>query len=304
MPAKRRGRPKKVGICPADDKCAGCKRGRGCERVKLSQPATSPPAESQPQPEPRKRKAPIQPYVPGELRDCRKDSNEAARKTAKPPPVTESPIVAWLTGAAVNQAIAKAAKSLAEGKSEDVIAQVGSLVEENALLKSDNAVLRNENASLSKRLDKVRAELDAIKRAVARGLNKEDFEFSSHRSIIDELVGKGYGHTLSGERLLRMHAQEVVELILKKAGEDVLKQIELAAAVKDRLTDVNPNKDLPVALAIVESVKSWLKEIKNKFKGRFPNDIRSLYQGVHQAVSLADAKRSDALACSARRVAS
>ena len=31
------------------------------------------------------------------------------------------------------------------------------------------------------------------------------------------------GHTESGERLLRMHAQEVVELILKKAGEDVLK---------------------------------------------------------------------------------
>ena len=56
---------------------------------------------------------------------------------------------------------------------------------------------------------------------------------------------------------------------------------------------MNPNKDLPVALAIVESVKSWLKEIKNKFKGRFPNDICSLYQGVHQAVSLADAKRSD-----------
>jgi hypothetical protein len=121
---------------------------------------------------------------------------------------SESPIVAWLTGAAVNQAIAKAAKSLAEGNSEDVIAQLGSLVEENALLKSDNAVLRNEIASLSKRMDKVRAELDAIKRAVARGLNKEDFEFSSHRSIIDEVVGKGYGHTLSGERLLRMHAQE------------------------------------------------------------------------------------------------
>ena len=42
---------------------------------------------------------------------------------------------------------------------------------ENALLKSDNAVLRNEFASLAKRLEKVRVELDAIKRAVARGLN-------------------------------------------------------------------------------------------------------------------------------------
>ena len=58
----------------------------------------------------------------------------------------ESLIVAWLTGAAVKLAIAKAARSLAEGKSEDVIAQVGSLVEENAFLKSDNAVLRNEIA--------------------------------------------------------------------------------------------------------------------------------------------------------------
>jgi hypothetical protein len=85
-------------------------------------------------------------------------------------------------------------KRFAEGKSEVVIAQVGSLVDENALLKSENAVLRNEIASLAKRLHKVRAELDAIKRAVARGLNTEDFEFSSHRSIIDEIVGKGYGH--------------------------------------------------------------------------------------------------------------
>ena len=134
------------------------------------------------------------------------------RPDAQPSPSpTESPIVAWLTGAALKQAIAKAARSLTEGKSEDVIAQVASLVEENALLKSDNAVLRNEIASLAKRLDKVRAELDAIKRAVARGPNEEDFEFSSHRSIIDEIVGKGYGHTESGERLLRMHTQEVVE---------------------------------------------------------------------------------------------
>ena len=36
-------------------------------------------------------------------------------------------------------------------------------------MKSDNAVLRNEIASLAKRLDKMHAELDAIKRAVARG---------------------------------------------------------------------------------------------------------------------------------------
>ena len=116
----------------------------------------------------------MQPHVPGELRDCRKDSNEAVRKSAKPPPVKESPIVAWLTGAAVKQAIAKAARSLAEGKSEDVIAQVGSLVEENALLKSDMPFfatrLRHSRRGWTKC---VPAELDAIKRAVARALNKK-----------------------------------------------------------------------------------------------------------------------------------
>ena len=156
MPAKRRGRPKKVGICTADDKCAGCIRKTACERVKLAEPATSAPAES---PKPRERHKPkrYEDAFPAEIRDQRESDNEAARKTAKPPPVTESPIVAMLTGAAVKQAIAKAARSLAEGKSEEVIAPVGSLVEENALLKSDNAVLRNEIASFAKRLDKVRA---------------------------------------------------------------------------------------------------------------------------------------------------
>ena len=56
-----------------------------------------------------------------------RSDNEAVRKKLKPPPVKESPIVAWLTGAAVKLAVAKAARSLAEGKAEDVIAQVGSL---------------------------------------------------------------------------------------------------------------------------------------------------------------------------------
>ena len=168
MPAKRRGRPKKVGICPADEKCAGCIRKTGCERVKHAEPATSAPAES---PKPRERHAPerYEDAFPSDIRDQRESDHDAVRKKLKPAPVKESPIVAWLTGAAVKQAIAKAARSLAEGKSEDIIAQVGSVVEENALLKSDNAVLCNEITSLAKRLDKVRAELDAIKRAVARG---------------------------------------------------------------------------------------------------------------------------------------
>ncbi len=139
-PLKRRGRPKKAGIYPAADKCAGCMRKTGCcaqcEHVKHAEPATSAPAES---PKPRERHAPerYEEAFPSEPRDQRlgESDHEAARKKLKPPPVKESPIVAWLTGAAVKLAFAKAARSLAEGKSEDVIAQVGSLVEESAFLK-------------------------------------------------------------------------------------------------------------------------------------------------------------------------
>ena len=38
-----------------------------------------------------------------------------------------------------------------------------------------------------------------------------------------------------------------------------------------------------VALAITESIAVWLKEIKNEFKGRFPDDVRAAYRAVHQA---------------------
>ena len=94
-------------------------------------------AVAEPSPLPAKRESkPAVSFEPSEaVRDWRQPDG-ARRPVAQPKLApTESPIVAWLTGAAVKQAIAKAARSLAEGKSEDVIAQVGSLVEENALLK-------------------------------------------------------------------------------------------------------------------------------------------------------------------------
>ena len=50
----------------------------------------------------------------------------------------------------------------------------------------------------------------------------------------------------------------------------VLEQIKLSTTGKDRLTDVKPNKDVPVALAIVESVKSWMMEIKSDLKRDSP----------------------------------
>ena len=101
-----------------------------------------------------------------------------------------------------------------------------------------------------------------------------------------------------------MHAQEVVELIIKKAGKDVLKQIELAAAVKDRLTDVNPNKDLPVGLAIVKSVKlvqGDQEQVQGQVPQRYLQPLPRRAAGCQLSRCEAFRRRSP---CSARRVAS
>ena len=83
----------------------------------------------------------------------------------------------------------------------------------------------------------VERELDRIKKAVAVGLGTE-FEFGEHRASLVEIVGAGYEHTESGKRLLRLHRAGIVQAIEKKAGSDTLRQLELAAAVKQHITGV------------------------------------------------------------------
>ena len=50
---------------------------------------------------------------------------------------------------------------------------------------------------------------------------------------------------------------------------------------------VEPDKEMYVAIAITESIRAWMKELKSKHQGRFPNDVRAAYRAVHQAVATA-----------------
>ena len=55
--------------------------------------------------------------------------------------------------------------------------------------------------------------------------------------------------------------------------------------MKRRLSPANfePDTDLYVALAITESIRAWMKELKStKYHGRFPNDARAAYRAVHR----------------------
>jgi hypothetical protein len=114
--------------------------------------------------------------------------------------------------------------------------------------------------------DKVTKELEKVKRAAAREIG--DFnDAEDHRAILTAIVGNGYEHDESGRRLLRNHAAAIVEQIEGKAKGDLLKQMQLAEAVKRRLSPANfePEKDLYVALAITESIRAWMKELKSKY---------------------------------------
>jgi len=148
--------------------------------------------------------------------------------------------------------------------------------------------LEQENEAIRKKLDKVTKELEKVKKEAAREIgNFNDAE--DHKAILKAIVGNGYAHDESGRRLLRMHAAAIVEKIQATAKGDLLGQMQLAEAVKRRLSPANfePDKDLYVALAIAESIRAWMKELKSKYHGRFPNEVRAAYRAVHQAVATA-----------------
>ena len=108
------------------------------------------------------------------------------------------------------------------------------LAEVNGQLRAELRPAHAQHARFEQRLQSARAELGKVKTAVVQGVGIAfDFE---HRAALERIVGAGYEHTESGSRLLRLHAQEVVQLIQKKGGDDMLRHIELASAVKQRLT--------------------------------------------------------------------
>ena len=90
-----------------------------------------------------------------------------------------------------------------------------------------------------------------------------------------EAAGDGYGAHESGKRLLRLHAAEIVEHIERKAGDDVLKQMELGKAVHERLStqaSKEEKEEQAINAFIVDSVREWCAVLRTVYNGRFPND--------------------------------
>jgi hypothetical protein len=194
----------------------------------------------------------------------------------------------YLSDTRVEAAVNRAVKSMTDnpadlGRELRAFAQTG----EDWRQPERSMTLEQEKEAIQKKLDKVTKELEKVKRAAACEIG--DFnDAEDHRAILKAIVGNGYEHDESGRRLLRNHAAAIVEQIEGKAKGDLLKQMQLAEAVKRRLPPANfePDKDLYVALAITESIRAWMKELKStKYHGRFPNDARAAYRAVHQAAA-------------------
>ena len=77
-----------------------------------------------------------------------------------------------------------------------------------------------------------------------------------------------------------------MEHIQRKAGDDILKQMELDKAVHERLstpTSKEDKEDQAINAFIVDSVREWCAVLRTVYNGRFPNDIRAGYLSVLQA---------------------
>ena len=318
---KRKGAPAKEGKCPRDapkdQKCDNCRLRKGAcqfaariaaanatlspgepstsERSRPQAAADSDMDDAEPRPS-RERKAPerwqcdanITSRATGTRRPdscCSCSEPTTSDESAAPKPKFTGPMDKYLSDKRVEAAVNRAVKSITDNPA-DLERELRAFAETSEGWRQKSMTLQQENDAIQKKLDKVTKELEKVKKEAAREIgNFSDAE--DHKAILKAIVGKGYANDESGRHLLRKHAAAIVEKIQEKAKGDLLGQMQLAEAVKRRLSPANfePDKDLYVALAIAESIRAWMKELKSKYHGRFPNDVRAAYRAVHQAVA-------------------
>ena len=135
----------------------------------------------------------------------------------------------------------------------------------------------------------VRAKRDAdkAKRQLAASVQKDHDIGPPHQPTIDALIGTGFG----SDRTLRRHAADWVSKICEAYPDDTLKQVQLAVALAERLAlkahNHRSTKDERTRHAIIESLQLFYSTIRDRYEGRFPNQVRDAYHTVSMAISIA-----------------
>ena len=238
-------------------------------------------------------------------RKSRKTTTTAATPTAT------STLDSWLLAASVEAAVAKAAKLLALADTPAEVAaqvqgQIRELATEKGRLESEVAAAERKTKNVEAKLKRAETSILKLRLEVAAVLQADYEPTERHKALLAEAVGTGYGPHESGKRLLRMHAAEIVEHIQRKAGDDIVKQMELGKAVHGRLSTRASSAhedETMINAAIVDSVREWCATLKTVYNGRFPNEVRAGYLKVLQSVGLkCTARRGPYTAAATARV--
>ena len=92
------------------------------------------------------------------------------------------------------------------------------------------------------------------------------------------------------DRTFRRNIQEVHLQIMALAGEDPLKQVQLADAVWKRFVGAKDKllaEEVPMARIVLQSLQDFFAMLQQKHHGRYPSLVRSAFQGVCAAVMTA-----------------
>lgn len=90
-----------------------------------------------------------------------------------------------------------------------------------------------------------------------------------------------------GPGLFAQHVKAVEILITQTAKDDPLKQLQLAAAVNQRLQGVRNlrERDQEAWCYIRNSLKAFFETLRDRYEGRYPNEVRAAQQAVCSAIA-------------------
>lgn len=174
------------------------------------------------------------------------------------------------------------------------------LVHEEAMRLADNVL-----ADMKARLAAMHDELVATKANARRlQLQARQADATKRQSTLDsflrqpqhaiaharpppEQLGVGYTTRNISSKTFSHHVTAIEEHILKLSHGDPLKQLQLAAAVNQRMQGIRSmrEKDQEAWTYVRNSLKAFFETLHDKYHGRYPNHIRAAQQAVCAAIA-------------------
>ena len=153
-------------------------------------------------------------------------------------------------------------------------------------------ILRLQADVGEERSARVKAEHEAfaLKQQLRQVAAKQSGKAVAVRGSIDTTTGEGYGLAPSESRLQRHHAAAVVELIVSKAPDDLLRQHQLARYVLAKLsgekavTSAEEKRLEQAKEDVLLSINKFNSELRQKNPGRYSNNARTALQGAAASV--------------------